>query len=74
MNPGHPETLLELGSGGGNNASFLKMRFDMTLVDLSPGMLEVSRAALPLIGIALIVLILIAAVPPITLFLRECIS
>ncbi len=36
------ETLLELGSGGGNNASFLKQRFEMTLVDLSPSMLEVS--------------------------------
>jgi SAM-dependent methyltransferase len=40
-------TLLELGSGGGNNASYLKARFQMTLVDLSPGMLEVSRALNP---------------------------
>src|SRR5262245_42632219 len=40
-------TLLELGSGGGNNASHLKRRFSMTLVDLSPGMLEVSRALNP---------------------------
>jgi SAM-dependent methyltransferase len=40
-------TVLELGSGGGNNASFLKRRFEMTLVDLSPGMLEVSRALNP---------------------------
>jgi SAM-dependent methyltransferase len=40
-------TLLELGSGGGNNASHLKARFEMTLVDLSPGMLEVSRALNP---------------------------
>jgi SAM-dependent methyltransferase len=32
-------TLLELGSGGGNNASYLKQTFTMTLVDLSPGML-----------------------------------
>lgn len=40
-------TLLELGSGGGNNASFLKARFRMTLVDRSPGMLEVSRALNP---------------------------
>jgi SAM-dependent methyltransferase len=39
--------LLELGSGGGNNASHLKQRFSMTLVDLSPGMLEVSRALNP---------------------------
>ncbi len=30
-------TLLELGSGGGNNASHLKARFDLTLVDLAPG-------------------------------------
>lgn len=41
------KTLLELGSGGGNNASYLKARFDMTLVDLSPGMLEVSRRLNP---------------------------
>ncbi len=40
-------TLLELGSGGGNNASFLKAEFDMTLADLSPGMVEVSRALNP---------------------------
>ncbi len=37
-----PTTLLELGSGGGNNASHLKARFEMTLVDLSPEMLDVS--------------------------------
>lgn len=45
----HPptRTLLELGSGGGNNASHLKARFDVTLVDPSPGMLEVSRALNP---------------------------
>jgi len=36
-------TLLELGSGGGNNASHLKARFALTLVDVSPGMLAVSR-------------------------------
>ena len=41
------ETLLELGSGGGNNASHLKRRFRMTLVDVAPGMLEVSRALNP---------------------------
>jgi SAM-dependent methyltransferase len=41
-------TLLELGSGGGNNASHLAPHFDaMTLVDLSPGMLEVSRSLNP---------------------------
>ncbi|MFC1574942.1 class I SAM-dependent methyltransferase [Gemmatimonadota bacterium] len=41
------ETLLELGSGGGNNASHLKAHFKMTLVDLSPDMLEVSRKLNP---------------------------
>jgi SAM-dependent methyltransferase len=40
-------TLLELGSGGGNNASYLKKHFQMTLVDLSPGMLQVSRKLNP---------------------------
>jgi ubiquinone/menaquinone biosynthesis C-methylase UbiE len=40
-------TVLELGSGGGNNASHLKKHFQMTLVDLSPGMLEVSRRLNP---------------------------
>ncbi len=40
-------TLLELGSGGGNNASHLKWDFDITLVDLSPGMLAVSRQLNP---------------------------
>jgi SAM-dependent methyltransferase len=44
---GPARTLLELGSGGGNNASHLKARFELTLVDLSPGMLEVSRALNP---------------------------
>jgi SAM-dependent methyltransferase len=42
-----PRTLLELGSGGGNNASHLKARFGMVLVDRSPGMLEISRALNP---------------------------
>jgi ubiquinone/menaquinone biosynthesis C-methylase UbiE len=42
-----PYTLLELGSGGGNNASHLKKHFQMTLVDLAPGMLEVSRGLNP---------------------------
>src|SRR5438046_9609563 len=42
-----PRTLLELGSGGGNNASHLKVHFQMTLVDLSPGMLDLSRALNP---------------------------
>ena len=40
-------TLLELGSGGGNNASFLKKRFEMTLVEPSTGMLAVSQALNP---------------------------
>ena len=39
--------VLELGSGGGNNASHLKKRFTMTLVDLSPEMLDVSRSINP---------------------------
>ena len=42
-----PQTILELGSGGGNNASFLKTHATMTLVDRSPGMLEVSRRLNP---------------------------
>lgn len=43
-----PHSLLELGSGGGNNASFLKAHFqEVVLVDLSPGMLEVSRGLNP---------------------------
>ena len=40
-------TLLELGSGGGNNASHLKADFELTLADPSPGMLRVSRALNP---------------------------
>lgn len=40
-------TLLELGSGGGNNASYLKRAFAMMLVDLSPDMLAVSRELNP---------------------------
>jgi SAM-dependent methyltransferase len=42
-----PRRVLELGSGGGNNASHLKAHFAMTLVDLSPHMLAVSRALNP---------------------------
>lgn len=41
------QTMLELGSGGGNNASFLKRRFSMTLSDRAPGMLAVSRQLNP---------------------------
>ena len=39
--------VLELGSGGGNNASHMKKRFTMVLADRSPGMLAVSRALNP---------------------------
>jgi SAM-dependent methyltransferase len=42
-----PRTVLELGSGGGNNASHMKAEFDLTLVDLAPGMLELSRGLNP---------------------------
>jgi SAM-dependent methyltransferase len=44
---GPVETVLELGSGGGNNASHLKNHFELTLVDRSPGMLELSRGLNP---------------------------
>ncbi len=40
-------SLLELGSGGGNNASHLKVDFRMTLVDASAEMLAVSRVLNP---------------------------
>ena len=39
--------MLELGSGGGNNAFHLKSNFDMTLVDIAPAMIAVSRALNP---------------------------
>ena len=42
-----PRTVLELGSGGGGNASHLKLDFALTLVDRAPGMLAVSRALNP---------------------------
>ncbi len=42
-----PRTVLELGSGGGNNASHLKRYFQMTLVDLSRDMLNLSRRLNP---------------------------
>ena len=42
-----PRTVLELGSGGGNNASHMKAHFELTLVDRSPQMLEVSRSLNP---------------------------
>lgn len=42
-----PETLLELGSGGGNTASHYKGSVAATLVDLSEPMLELSRTLNP---------------------------
>jgi SAM-dependent methyltransferase len=39
--------VLELGSGGGNNASHLKREFKLTLVEPSEGMRKVSRALNP---------------------------
>jgi SAM-dependent methyltransferase len=42
-----PRTMLELGSGGGSNAYHLKQHYTLTLVDLSPAMLEVSRTYNP---------------------------
>ena len=39
--------VLELGSGGGNNASHMKRAFDMTLVEPSEGMRENSRKLNP---------------------------
>jgi SAM-dependent methyltransferase len=41
------QTLLELGAGGGNNASHLKRRFACTLTDLSSEMLEQSLTINP---------------------------
>lgn len=40
-------TMLELGSGGGNNALHLKRWFEMTLSDVSEDMLSVSRKLNP---------------------------
>jgi trans-aconitate methyltransferase len=41
-------TLLELGSGGGNNASHMKKHFrDLVLVDRSPDMVAISKALNP---------------------------
>jgi SAM-dependent methyltransferase len=40
-------TVLELGSGGGNNASHMKRHFELTLADLSPAMLAISRSLNP---------------------------
>jgi SAM-dependent methyltransferase len=44
---GRLETVLELGSGGGNNASHMKAQFRMTLTDISPEMLYLSRSINP---------------------------
>lgn len=44
---GGARRVLELGSGGGHLASHLKARFQMTLVDLSPRMLEMSSSLNP---------------------------
>ena len=42
-----PRTVLELGSGGGNNASHMKEHFELTLTDVSPQMLALSRTINP---------------------------
>lgn len=44
---GEVRSVLELGSGGGNNASHMKAWFALTLVDRSAGMLDVSRGLNP---------------------------
>ena len=44
---GRARDVLELGSGGGNNASHMKAHFRLTLVDRSPQMLTVSRRLNP---------------------------
>lgn len=44
---GRLETLLELGSGGGNTASHLGRHLQLTLTDRAPAMLAVSRALNP---------------------------
>jgi SAM-dependent methyltransferase len=41
------KTLLELGSGGGNNASHLKQQLALTLVELSPEMIRLSQSINP---------------------------
>ncbi len=41
------ETLLELGSGGGNTASHLRAHLRLTLTDLAPAMLDLSRTLNP---------------------------
>lgn len=44
---GPMETLLELGSGGGNTASHLKAHMRLTLTDLEPAMLALNRTLNP---------------------------
>jgi SAM-dependent methyltransferase len=43
----NPTSVLELGSGGGNNATHMKRHFELTLVDRSASMLQVSKALNP---------------------------
>ena len=44
----HPiHTVLELGSGGGNNASHMKSEFHLTLIDISTEMIALSRRLNP---------------------------
>jgi SAM-dependent methyltransferase len=47
IGPSPAVTVLELGSGGGNNAFHMKQQFRMTLSDHSPRMLAVSRRLNP---------------------------
>ncbi len=42
-----PRTLLELGCGGGANASYFKQRLECTLTDLSAQMLALSSSLNP---------------------------
>lgn len=42
-----PKTLLDLGSGAGHNAAYLKSTLACTLVDISPAMLALSRQLNP---------------------------
>ncbi len=44
---GPPGTILELGSGGGNNASHMKAHAELTLTDISAEMLALSRTVNP---------------------------
>jgi hypothetical protein len=44
---GPVRTVLELGAGGGNNASHMKAHFELTLTDLSEEMLALSRSLNP---------------------------